>query len=150
MDLSRVELYVTPTLTYAPVGTTMGDLPKPYAIHTWTPDEKKLKAGFDVKTQRWHLQAVFELKGDGKDGYAMAMVHGDKALPKPLVAGDDIKPLSFTNPVFLDGDGGGYNNPPLKKTIQAKPAPPPPRKRVRRPPTNEELRAVIHELHHPH
>ncbi len=152
MDVSRVELYVTPTQTFAPVGTNVDQLPTPFATKVWTVKEKQLTAGFDPKTQRWHLQAVFELTGDGKDGYVMAMVHGDKSLPAGLVAGKDVKPLAFTNPLFLDGDGGGYDHPPLKKTIQPKPAPPPPpttgRPGKKRPPTYDEWLAVIRELHH--
>jgi len=130
LDISRVELYRTPTQTYAAPGAEpVGELPKPTAVRTWGEAEKTAVAGYDPKTKRLHLQAVFTLQGDGKDGYLVALAHGDTPMPKAVVAGRKVLPLAFTNPVFLDGDGGGYNNPPLTKKVLPKvdPPPPPPR-----------------------
>lgn len=47
------------------------------------------------------------------DSYLVVLAHGASARPmRPVIAGA-AKPLAFSNPVFLDFDGGGYDNPPL-------------------------------------
>ena len=33
----------------------------------------------------------------------------------------DQTPFAYSNPVYLDADGGGYNNPPLKDLAQTLP-----------------------------
>ncbi len=144
MDLSRVELFVNATKTYAPVGEDINEIPKPHAVHTFDLTKLKPVAGKDPKTKRWQLDAVFTLKGLKKDAWVVAMVHGDKAMPKALYGGRTVKPLAFTNPIYLDADGGGYNNTPLQKKVQPKikkPAPPPPGK-----PTAAMWREVIEAI----
>ncbi len=137
MDLSSVELYLTPTQTAPPPGESNSDAPKPFAKVKLKPDPSTLKAGVDAKTKRWHLQATFEVK-TAADGYIVAYVHGDKNMPGALFNGRDVKPFAFTNPIFLDADGGGYNNPPLKKAVQNVPPPPPPPTHGAPPPVHRE------------
>lgn len=144
MDLQRVELYLTPTETFAPVGVAMADMPKPFAVFALKPEDHAPVAGKEAKSKRWVLTATFALKGLQTDGYVVAIAHGDEPMPKALYGGRDVKPLAFTNPIYLDADGGGYNHPPLTKKAQKPPPPPPPRpKRV---PTAKELRQVLEAI----
>jgi hypothetical protein len=51
-----------------------------------------------------------------RDAWVVVRVDGDK--PLAPVVGDlkrfDVRPLALTNPVFLDVDGNGQYDPPLK------------------------------------
>ncbi|MCO4762245.1 MAG: CehA/McbA family metallohydrolase [Myxococcales bacterium] len=144
-DIDRVELYHTPTQTFALAGEFVDDLPKPFAVHSFEKSAQKLTAGFDKQTQRYVLTAKFELTGTGKDGYIVALAHGKKPLPSPIVGGRKVLPLAFVNPIFIDGDGSGYDHPPLSKKVQPKPPPPPKRTG---PPTSKQWRSLLRELEH--
>ncbi len=146
MDLSAVELYLTPTQTAPPPGKSNSEAPKPYAKQVLKPDPTQLKAGVDAKTKVWHLQASFDVDVTA-DGYVVAYVHGDKDMPGALFNGRKVKPFAFTNPIFLDADGGGYNHPPLKKEVQKVPPPPPPAE-DRRPDVDALIEAVKALSHH--
>jgi hypothetical protein len=47
------------------------------------------------------------------DAYVVVVVRGLEARSMRLVVGSDPAPLAFSNPVFIDADGGGYDKPPL-------------------------------------
>jgi hypothetical protein len=65
-------------------------------------------------------------------------------MPGALFNGRQVKPFAFTNPIFLDADGGGYNHPPLQKAVQKVPPPPPPP--TERKPTMDEIIEAIEAL----
>jgi hypothetical protein len=46
------------------------------------------------------------------DAYVVFFIRGSEAM-SPVVPRADVEPFALTNPIFLDADGGGYDNPPL-------------------------------------
>lgn len=149
MDLTAVDLFVNPTMTAPKPGEQNLKAAPVFASATLVLDEKARKPGKDALAERWHVQATFHIKV-AADGYVVAFVRGEKPMPAALFAGADVAPFAFTNPIYWDADGGGYNHPPLKKTVQAVPQPPPPP--PRRNATMADILAVIRALEqqHPH
>jgi hypothetical protein len=52
-----------------------------------------------------------------RDAYIVVLVRaesGDRPSMFPIVYDRGARPFAFTNPVFVDADGGGYDNPPLQ------------------------------------
>ncbi len=79
--------------------------------------------------RRWVKDVEFELTMD-RDSYIIVMLRNRKQGArgmKPVVPQNGIKPLAFSNPIYVDVDGDGYNNPPLKELAKTLPplAPPP-------------------------
>lgn len=74
-----------------------------------------------VKTVTFDLQP-------GEDAYYVVLATGNKATSGDLrpIVGDAAKALAFTNPLFVDVDGGGWN-PPLDAAKVPAPLPPAPR-----------------------
>ena len=58
------------------------------------------------------------------DAYVIVVVHDSDGEGSmwPVVPDGDVRPFGFSNPVFVDVDGNGYDNPPLAEEA-AKPAP---------------------------
>jgi hypothetical protein len=52
------------------------------------------------------------------DAYVVFFVQGSDDMA-PVVPFATVQPFAVTNPVFLDADGGGYNNPPLAEQATA-------------------------------
>lgn len=80
---------------------------------TWDPDvHRELVATGTLEHHR--LRQVIEVPLEiTADSYLVVLAHGASARPmRPVIAGA-AKPLAFSNPVFLDFDGGGYDKPPL-------------------------------------
>lgn len=76
--------------------------------------EQALKVG-EAVWYRWHKQATFTLPAPAGDNWIVAMVYGSKPL-YPLVWGKGgaiLKPFAITSPVFVDGDGNGFDKPPF-------------------------------------
>ncbi len=46
------------------------------------------------------------------DAYVVVVVRGSSSL-YPVAVGDDEVPFAFANPIFIDFDGNGYDNPPF-------------------------------------
>jgi hypothetical protein len=55
-----------------------------------------------------------------EDAYVVIIVRGnaDNSSMWPLVPNSGVKPFAFANPVYVDADGGGYDNPPLADLAQ--------------------------------
>jgi len=80
---------------------------------TWDTDEhRELVASGALEHHR--LRQVIEVPLTiTADSYLVVMAHGQSARTMRPVIGSSALPLAFSNPVFLDFDGGGYDNPPL-------------------------------------
>ncbi len=77
--------------------------------------------------RRWVKQVEFEMTVDA-DAYIIVMVRGRKQGSRNMrpVVTDGIKPMAFSNPIFVDFDGDGYNNPPLEELSKTPPPVEPP------------------------
>jgi hypothetical protein len=74
-------------------------------------------------TLRFRKSQELSLK---RDGWVVVRVDGDQ--PLAPVVGDlkrfDVRPLALTNPVFIDVDGNGRYDPPVRHGAHEPPAPP--------------------------
>lgn len=61
---------------------------------------------------RWRQEVEVELEVE-RDSYVVVVARGVNGRSMVPVLASSVKPMAFSNPVFLDADGGGYDNPPL-------------------------------------
>ncbi|RVU47966.1 hypothetical protein EA187_00595 [Lujinxingia sediminis] len=61
---------------------------------------------------RWRQEVEVELEVE-RDSYVVVIARGANGRTMVPVLASSVKPMAFSNPVFLDADGGGYDNPPL-------------------------------------
>jgi len=112
MSLDSVELFVSPTDTAPPAGEQNAKAPKPTAVKKLALSPADLIDGVDPGTKRYKVKVTFEFKVEA-DGFAVVFVRGAKPIPEALVAGKTVLPFAYTNPLYWDTDGGGYDHPPL-------------------------------------
>ncbi|TVR04548.1 MAG: hypothetical protein EA398_01850 [Deltaproteobacteria bacterium] len=91
----------------------------------WNPQEHLVTiATGENEHRRWEQTVTVELDTD-TDAWVIFMVRGLQTPNMRPVLSSGAQPLAFTNPLFLDADGGGYDNPPLaglaaqRRTISA-------------------------------
>lgn len=74
-----------------------------------------------VQYRRYRKTVTFRLPAPTKDNWVVALVYGSKSLAPLLYAysGSDTAPFAFTNPIFVDADGNGYDKPPFDPTGMA-------------------------------
>ena len=75
-------------------------------------EHRHLVASGDLEHHVLRQTIEVPLEVDG-DSYVVFVARGIDAPTMIPVIADSAAPLAFSNPVFLDGDGGGYDNPPL-------------------------------------
>ena len=70
--------------------------------------------------QRYHHLETFSVPAPATDNWIVAMVYGSTDLFPLVYAGVDTTnarkpalPFALSNPILIDADGGGYNNPPF-------------------------------------
>lgn len=85
------------------------------------------------------------------DGYVVAWVQGTQGM-FPVVNREDVKPFAFSNAILLDGDGGGYDHPPLTELLRALETEPATQPKDQRAGEGEplDLSPLIKELEHSH
>ncbi len=97
-----------------------------------------------VDYRRYRVAVTFRLPAPAGDNWLVAMVYGSKSL-FPLLylpgsgAAKPVLPFAFTNPIFIDADGGGFDHPPFQP-LPARPGPRTPR--APRPPPGSVREAV--------
>jgi hypothetical protein len=69
--------------------------------------------------RRARKQVHFRLPAPTRDNWVVAMVYGSRSLaplliPYPGVSGT-AAPFAFTNPIYVDADGNGYDKPPFTR-----------------------------------
>ena len=79
------------------------------ALEAVEPLEVAAEGSVQHLRRRW--RARFEFAPES-DAYVVAVVRGGRSL-YPVTLRDSVQPLAFTNPVYVDVDGGGYDRPPL-------------------------------------
>lgn len=84
------------------------------------------------------------------DAYIIAVVHGDSGPSMfPVIHSRGARPFAYSNPVFVDVDGGGYNTFPLAALVASEAK----ARRVREAPraaTEADLRRAVQETAHDH
>jgi hypothetical protein len=53
-----------------------------------------------------------------EDAYVVVVLRGSEQSMWPVIPNRDVRPFAFSNPVFVDADGGGYDNPPFAELAQ--------------------------------
>lgn len=79
--------------------------------------------------RRYRKRVTFTLPAPATDNWLVAMVSGSRSLAPLhyLPGGGATWPFAFTNPVFIDADGDGYDKPPFARArLGALPPQPPP------------------------
>jgi hypothetical protein len=85
----------------------------------WDASELVEAAAGDATHRHWTKTVDVELTID-TDAYVVVVVRGAGADANmwPVVPSRSVKPFAFSNPVYVDADGGGYDNPPLAALAQ--------------------------------
>lgn len=89
-------------------------------------DEDDLETIAEGQSAHRRYRKVIEVEIDTDvDAYVVFVVHGDNSPAiYPVVLGRSVKAFAFTNAVYLDADGGGYDNPHLaERAATAAPRP---------------------------
>lgn len=72
-----------------------------------------------VTYRRWQKEVTFRLPAPTRDNWIVAMVYGERSLFPLLMlrpGSGNLEPtpgFAFSNPIFVDADGGGYDKPPF-------------------------------------
>jgi len=166
LDVSRIELYMhTPgddarcpiapgspeskTTRVACGGQSNLNWPAPLrAADVTLRPEHRVVVTRDGSTElaRWQVREVFRIPAPATDNWIVVLVHGSRPLfplawPSKLSGGSlkEAKPFAFTNPIFVDADGGGFDHPPFSPPTRSQAPLPPRAPKPTRPPTAEEL-----------
>ncbi len=81
----------------------------------WNPEVHREVAATGTETH-YRLRQTVEVPLEvTADSYVVVRAHGQSARSMRGVVGSaGVRPMAFSNPVFIDADGGGYDNPPLR------------------------------------
>lgn len=113
MTLDDADLYVNVTdpLLVDPDTFDESELPPTQRAALEAVEPLELAAEGAVRHERRRWIARFEIAPE-RDAYVVIALRGGRAM-FPVTLGRNTRPLAFTNPVYVDVDGGGYDNPPL-------------------------------------
>lgn len=78
---------------------------------TWDAQDIEVAAQGNVLHKRRKKTVTFDLTTT-KDAYVVLLVRGNSASMFPIL-NRAVVPMAFSNPIFLDADGGGYDKPHL-------------------------------------
>ncbi|NUN14103.1 MAG: CehA/McbA family metallohydrolase [Myxococcales bacterium] len=123
----------------------------------WEETDRQVVATGNHEHRVWRKTVKIPLeipRSTPTDAWVVFMVRGKGAnIPSmaPVLRNGGVKPLAFSNPVFLDADGGGYDNPPLgakaaaarNLPIQQRGIPPKVAATPKRPMTVQDLDAIL-------
>ncbi len=120
MQFDTVELYRDVTDIAPPPGQTNSSEPKARQKVSFQLGADDLKNGADgsADAKRWVKKVVFTEKVE-KDAWLVVFVRGKGKLPVALVSGRGATPFAFTNPIYIDADGKGYDKTALPKHANA-------------------------------
>ncbi len=152
MDVDQVE--VLRDLPPDPPGEPVQTAPTPSAqqpIALGPPEP--IEPAHPTHTRR-RGEVTFELTAE-RDGYLVVIVRGGQnTTPSmyPVIHSTNVRPLAFTNPIYVDADGGGYDHPPLAELAAAARATP--REKIGKPAarwiTADDIRRLLVHAAHDH
>ena len=116
IDVDTVDVYLnTPGegLTGAPGEALRAALEPQLSVPvSWGPEHREVVA--TGASPHVRLRQVVEIPlAVTVDSFVVVRVHATQARSMQLVVGGSPLPMAFSNPIFLDADGGGYDKPPL-------------------------------------
>lgn len=85
----------------------------------WQESDSQVVAAGAVEHRVWRRKVQIPLEippATGTDGWVVFLVRGlGENIPSmtPILRNGGVKPLAFSNPIYLDADGNGYDHPPL-------------------------------------
>jgi hypothetical protein len=123
MPFDTVELHRDVTSTAPVPGEVNKVAPTPRQKAVFALGKDDLQPAWDghKEAKRWVKKVTFH-EPVGKDAWFVVYVNGGQKLPLALVSGKGAQPFAFSNPIYVDADGGGYDKTALPKN----PLPPPP------------------------
>jgi hypothetical protein len=79
-------------------------------------DKETVLTANGVTYKRWRKKVSFRIPKPAKDNWMVVFVTGSKSLSPFLYAYSHAptRPFAFTNPIFIDADGSGYDKPPFE------------------------------------
>ncbi|MBA2664945.1 MAG: CehA/McbA family metallohydrolase [Bradymonadaceae bacterium] len=123
MKVDRLDLYMNAEDVVTAPGVYKTDPLAP--TESWSfelgPDDLVEVATGSLTHRRYHKTLTVTLES-AVDAYAVFLVRGTQAPTMyPILPVRAARPFAFSNPVYLDADGGGYNNPHLLAQSQTPP-----------------------------
>ena len=76
----------------------------------------------NAEHRAWRRQVTLPLGEIDRDTYVIVVVtQTDETVSSmyPVVPRQSLRPYAFSNPIYIDADGGGYNNYPLQALVNA-------------------------------
>lgn len=124
MQVDRVDVFANPEGVVTGPGEEVGEplAPTVSAPVEWV-DEDLLEVapGHRHRVRTVEVELVVE-----RDSYVLVVVSGDEGPSMFPVVHAGARPFGFSNPLYLDADGGGYDHPPLAGMAAAPRRPTPP------------------------
>jgi hypothetical protein len=119
MPVNRLEIYYNRTDVITEPGKSSDARLEPDRVVTFelTPDDLQVVATGTSEHRRYAKTVPFQMEVT-EDTYVVVMVYGDQPMT-PVTTGHT--PFAFANPIFIDADGNGYDNPPLAALAQTPP-----------------------------
>lgn len=120
MPFDTVELYRDVTEIAPSPGQSNSVEPKPRQKVTFKlqPEDLKNSADGSATAKRWVKKVTFTETVE-KDAWLVVFVRGKGKLPVALVSGRTAEPFAYTNPIYVDVDGKGYDKTALPKHANA-------------------------------
>ncbi|MFU8805343.1 MAG: hypothetical protein ACNA8W_16140, partial [Bradymonadaceae bacterium] len=123
MQVDRLDVYMNVDDVIMPAGEyDTSPIPPTHSYPIELVDEDLEVVHDGQSVHRRYLKVLdIELESD-VDAYVVFMVHGMETAPiYPAILGRSVRAFAFTNPIYLDADGGGYDNPHLNELAQSAP-----------------------------
>jgi hypothetical protein len=84
-------------------------------------DEDLVEVARENQSHRAYKKTVEIPLQIDEDAYVVILLRGASADMWPVLPSRGVRPFAFSNPVFVDADGGGYDNPPFADLAQTPP-----------------------------
>ena len=122
MLVDRIDLYtnVTEGIYSRRGGENSDEIPPSFSVPVELTAEDLLVASSGTVEHRHYVKTVSIPLEFDTDGYVIVMLRGigeDTATLWPVVPRRSETPLAFSNPIFVDADGGGYDVFPLQGVL---------------------------------
>jgi hypothetical protein len=153
MEVNQVDVFanVTEGILSSPGKTDQSAIPATWSFPVDLGDSTlELVAEGDIahRVRKAQLEETLELTEDTWVVVVVRWVGPPSRTMAPVLEDAGAQPFAFSNPIFVDADGGGFDKPPLADLAKAPipPAPPSPPK-TRRSLTMDDLRKIADHVH---
>jgi hypothetical protein len=124
MDVGQLELYVNQEDVITGPGERVGNALSPSYSEKLEFGESETRVAAEGsrkhRDKKTTVSVPVTVEGDA---YVVATVRGkgNSGNLYPVVPNRGVNPKAFANPIYIDVDGGGYDNPPLEKKANTLP-----------------------------